>query len=655
VRERHSQPSAGAATLFSSSPWLGLAGLVLLVAASFSLRRQALPAWCVASLGAGLAAWAVVAWTSRRPTARENEPLDLAPASTVRLAVGAPAALVLAWVCWRASAPGALNAAVVASLLGAVALWTWAWWIPASGPAEAARPLPVRLGIAAALLAVIAIGVYFRFHRLAEIPPHPDSDHAEDLINIVALDEGERPVFFPRNTGQPPLPFYWEFLLQRVLGLPVNFLLLKTSTALVGLAAIPAVFAMGLALRAPPLALFAAALTSWSLWPTLGARRGLTFAWAVFPAALALGALLEYLRVGRRRSALAAGLWLGLGQYGYNAFKIVPLMVPVVFALALTDSRWKGRRARLLGDGLLVAATALLVFLPLLRYMAAHPEDFWYRALTRAGTRERELPGPAAIVFLENLKNMALAFHWRGDGAWINAVPGEPFVDPITGGLLLAGLPLAAALALRGSRRWAAILISLPVLTLASTLSLAFPNENPAVNRSAVAVGSVMVLAALPAAWIAGRARSQRPRVRAALLLALAGLAAASVWQNREAYFVRLREEQWDTVAPSSDIVRVMREARARGIPYDNVYLVSVGSWVDARAIGWEIGDPMWARPHYIPPDTEPPEILDRPLLFIVHRLDPRREQIVRRYGGRERWIAQKNPDRGYWVIEVPR
>jgi hypothetical protein len=85
------------------------------------------------------------------------------------------------------------------------------------------------------------------------------------------------------------------------------------------------------------------------------------------------------------------------------------------------------------------------------------------------------------------------------------------------------------------------------------------------------------------------------------------------------------------------------------------VYLVSVGSWVDARAIGWEIGDPTWARPHYIPPDTEPPEILDRPLLFVVHRLDPRRDEIVRRFGGRERWIAQKNPDRGYWVIEVPR
>jgi len=76
---------------------------------------------------------------------------------------------------------------------------------------------------------------------------------------------------------------------------------------------------------------------------------------------------------------------------------------------------------------------------------------------------------------------------------------------------------------------------------------------------------------------------------------------------------------------------------------------------VDARAIAYEIGDPAWASPHYIPPDTAPPEILDRPLLFVVHRQDPRREEIVRRFGGRERWIAQKAPDRGYWVIEAPR
>jgi hypothetical protein len=168
----------------------------------------------------------------------------------------------------------------------------------------------------------------FRFYRLSEIPPHPGSDHAEDLMNLVDLDQGDRPVFFPRNTGQPPLPFYWEFFLHRVLGLPLDFLTLKVSTAIIGLLAIPAMYWLAAELGGAPLGLFAAALMAWSKWPTLGARRGLTFAWAVFPAALALWALLCYMRRGDRKSALWAGFWIGLGQFGYNAFKIVPVLVP---------------------------------------------------------------------------------------------------------------------------------------------------------------------------------------------------------------------------------------------------------------------------------------------------------------------------------------
>ena len=262
--------------------------------------------------------------------------------------------------------------------------------------------------------------------------------------------------------------------------------------------AIPAMYLLGAELGGSAFGLFAAALCAWSKWSVFGARRGLTFAWAVFPAALALWAILRYMRRGDRASALWAGFWVGFGQFGYNAFKIVPALVPIAVALLLFDPRWKGRRWRLIGGGALMTATSLLVFLPLLHYMAQNPQGFWYRALTRAGTRERPLPGPAPVVFATNLKNMAAAFHWRGDNAWVNSVSLEPFLDPVTGALFLAGLFIAFVCALRGGRRWALILISLFVLTLASTLSLAFPVENPAINRAAVALPSVLVLSCAP-------------------------------------------------------------------------------------------------------------------------------------------------------------
>ena len=101
--------------------------------------------------------------------------------------------------------------------------------------------------------------------------PDEHDDHAEDLLNVEQLAHGERPVFFPTNTGQAPLPFYFEYLLVR-LGLPLDYLMLKISTALVGMLAIPAMYVLGRELGGAPLGLVAAALCAWSKWPTLGAR-----------------------------------------------------------------------------------------------------------------------------------------------------------------------------------------------------------------------------------------------------------------------------------------------------------------------------------------------------------------------------------------------
>ena len=341
--------------------------------------------------------------------------------------------------------------------------------------------------------------------------------------------------------------------------------------------AIPAMYVVGRELGGTPLGLVAAALCAWSKWPTLGARRGLTFAWAVFPAALFLAAILRYMRRGDRRSALSAGFWLGLGQYGYNAFKIVPAMVPLAFGLCLLDRRWKRHRGRLVRDGLLVAATSLLVFLPLLQYMLQRPQDFWYRAMTRAGSQERPLPGPPAELFAKNLGRMALAFHWRGDEAWINTPTEEPFLDPVTGAFLLAGIVVAGVCVVRGSTRWALVLVSLFVLTLASTLALAFPVENPGINRAAVAIPSVLVLAGLPAAWLlAARAGTRPRRARGHRDACSPPSAPLSLQQNYESYFVRFRDEQTKILEPTLDLVRVMREYREkRGVPFDNAYLLN--------------------------------------------------------------------------------
>ena len=638
---------------------LGIAGVLLLTAACWPMQSHLLPAWAGASLAAGLLAWLAVAWKSGE---RESlPPIGREPVRPGLLAGALLVSLSLAVFSWTRTKSGWFDAAGVAAWLLAIGIWFWGWSRrPKAEPATPASAPPsrrARLATSVALFGIVAIAAFFRFYDLSGIPPHPGSDHAEDLLNIEQLSRGERPVFFPGNTGQAPLPFYFEYLLV-LLGFPIDYLTLKISTALVGMFAIPALYVLGRELGGAPLGLVSAALCAWSKWPTLGARRGLTFAWAVFPAALFLAALLRYMRRGDRPSALTAGFWLGVGQYGYNAFKIVPAMVPLAFGLCLFDRRWKGRRGRLVLDGLLVAATSLLVFLPLLQYMLQRPHDFWYRAMTRAGSQERPLPGPPAELFAENLGRMAQAFHFRGDQAWINTPSEEPFLDPVTGAFFLAGIVVAGVIAVRGSARWALILVSLFVLTLASTLALAFPVENPGINRAAVALPSVLVLAGLPAVWLWRRARESGRAAPAACGVLLAAFGALSMQQNYQSYFVRFRNEQINILEPTLDLVRVMREYReTRGVPFDNVYLLNTTNWIDGRCIDFEIRDRMWSGPHDIPPGQPVPFLRDRPLLLFFHQSDAdRREQLRRLFPeGVETVVEQPFRDRTYFSYFVPR
>ena len=225
---------------------LGIAGVLMLTAACWPMQRHTLPISAGAALGSGLLAWLAVAWKA----AGQPEPLPAIQAGTAsldRLAAGLLVSLGLAALSWTRTADGRFDGLGVGAWLASMALWFWAWSRQA-GEAPAARD-PVtaprrRLAVGLALVAIMVVGAFFRFHRLSEIPPHPGSDHAEDLLNIADLARGERPVFFPRNTGQAPLPFYFEYLLHR-LGLPIDYLTLKISTALIGMLAIPAMYVVG--------------------------------------------------------------------------------------------------------------------------------------------------------------------------------------------------------------------------------------------------------------------------------------------------------------------------------------------------------------------------------------------------------------------------
>ncbi|HEV8611474.1 MAG TPA: hypothetical protein VGS98_15575 [Thermoanaerobaculia bacterium] len=649
------QTFRGGPTLRRFAPAIGLVGLGLLLAAGRPMASRELPWWAAAGILYGVLCWLVLGYLAddedRLPAV---EPGFRPPRLLPLLAV-----LPLGFVTWSQTGGNRFRTVGVLCWIGAVAGWVWAWWTQETskvqGPGSKVRPdSNVGGSVLAVLLLVMGLAAFLYFHRLGETPGEPTSDHAETLLDLTDLLHGERPIFFVRNTGREPWKFYWLFALVKVFGLSPDFFTTKVGTVTTALFAIPAMFLLGRELGGDRLGLFAAALLAWSKWPLAMARLGIRVSYAVLPTAMVLWALLRYLRRGDRGSALWAGLWIGIGLYGYIPFRIVPLLVPVVAAFAMVDPRWKGRRRRLLLDGPLIGATAALVFLPLLHFMREYPQFFWERMAER-GNLAHAFGREALATLAQNLRNMALAFHVRGDGGWVNFVTRDPFLDVVTGALFLAGVALALSRIFRGSIRWLVPVAGVFILTLPSVLILTFAHENPSVNRSVAAIPVVFLLAAAPLDRLVGWLQPLRREVRIAGFLAIAALLAFSLRESYRTYFVDYDRQYSRAVEHTVEMAREIRSAGARGIPSSNAYVVNTAYWIDPRNIGYELGDPEWAATQEIPPGKPPPRLSRRPLLFLFSPTDQERRTALRRLypDGEERLVAQREADRNFSIYLV--
>ena len=631
---------------------VALLALGLIVAANAEMQKQRLPAWALASLVVGVLLTAMFA--VRFPPLRDDPGPLAPPAGRPRLFL-LGIALLPAALAWVHTAGGIYRPAGVAAWIGATICWLLAW--RARVPQEEPAVLPPRSArsgrlAAIAFVGILAIGAGFLFYRLSATPANPTSDHAEKLLDVLDLLHGERPIFFVRNTGREPFQFYWTFALIRLFGLPLHYLTLKIGTGIIGLLALPALYLLGREMGGVPLGLAVAAFAAWGKWPVAIARQGLRYTLAVLPTAIVLWALLRYVRRGDRASVLWTGVVIGLGLHGYISFRAVPILVPLALAFALFDRRRRGRRMSVIGDGLLIAATAFLVALPLLHYTFEHADQFWYRAATRVASLEAPIRQAPLGIFVRNVGHMLLAFNWKGASTWVILRPFEPFLDAVTGGFLVAGVVLLLARIARGSMRWAIVALSFFVLTLPSTLSLAFPDENPSVNRTGTAVPVIFLVAALPVAELIARRQSRMASVVAAV--GAAALLGYSVYDNYRDYFVAFHDSYELSVDHSLAMAHTLEEYHRQGVPFDQMYLLSVAYGVDGRNIAFEIGDPSWAPAHIIMPDDPPPALAARPLVFLFSPGAPKLEVLRRMYRGTERIVPQSFVERNFGVYYVP-
>jgi hypothetical protein len=200
-----------------------------------------------------------------------------------------------------------------------------------------------------------------------------------------------------------------------------------------------------------------------------------------------------------------------------------------------------------------------------------------------------------------------LMFNWDNGNIWVHSVPERPALDVVSGALFLIGMILLLVRYIR-NRHWLDLflLLSIPLLAMPSILSLAFPEENPALNRAAGAYVTAFVIvglaldAILSSLLVAADAITRRGKLRAGLAWGLVVvLMAWSGIQNYDLVFRQYYESYHAGSWNSSEMGAVIRGFEESYGTTETVWIVPFPHWVDTRLPGVWAGIPnrdfaMW-------------------------------------------------------------
>jgi hypothetical protein len=596
-------------------------------------------------IGGALFGWAV--WAGDVPFERPEESGLRAAPIRARLVFLLPAA-VLAALTFLASTGNLFRTSTLIYWAGSLICLMLALWegdLPFKSlwtrtVTWARRPhLRIHLGGWALLVcAVFIVAVFFRVTQLTSVPNEMVSDHAEKLLDVNDVLNGQAHIFFTRNTGREAIQFYLSAAIARLFGTGLTFLTLKIGMVLAGLLTLPYMYLLGHELGGRKVGLAAVLLGGVAYWPNIISRIALRFALYPLFVAPALYYLARGLRLRRRNDFLLSGLAIGLGLHGYSPARMIPFLVALGVGFYLLHRAASGQRRALVGWLAAAAAVAFVVFIPLLRAAIEMPDLFLLRTLTRVGDQETPLPGPPLQLFLSNTWNALRMFAWDDGEVWVISIPHRPVLDWVTGAFFHLGV-VALLVRYIHKRHYLDLLtlVSIPVLMMPSIISLAFPGENPGLNRAAGAIVPTFIIAgfALVAAvqWSASALRSRFARGAAyAFLLILTVVAAVS---NYNLVFIQYARQYRLGTHNTSEAGAVIRGFADSVGSYETAHLVGFDYWMDSRLVAINAGN-LTLDPAVFPaqrpgePKLQTLAGEERPQLFILNPQDAASVQELR-------------------------
>jgi hypothetical protein len=255
----------------------------------------------------------------------------------------------------------------------------------------------------------------------------------------------------------------------------------------------------------------------------------------------------------------------------------------------------KGYRFNTVFGLTMIVIISFIIFLPLFKFTLINPEAVSYRALTRLGTAERAISEPIFKVFAQNVLNAETMFFISNGNTWVHSIPFRPALDVISAAFYFIGSIFVLIRYLK-LRNWEDVflLLSVPLLMMPSILSLAFPEENPSLNRTSGAIIPVFIIAAIGFEGIFHRLiESTKTKIYKYAIISFAGfMLIVSMFNNYDLVFNQFNQQFLQNAWNSSQIGEVIIGFTESVGDADNAFVVPTAHWVDTRLVGIVAGYP---------------------------------------------------------------
>ncbi|MCS7059750.1 MAG: glycosyltransferase family 39 protein [Anaerolineae bacterium] len=406
------------------------------------------------------------------------------------------------------------------------------------------------------LLLVVLAGAALRLVDIGDLPPglyRDEGFYGLDALNVL---RGRLALYFTANNGREGMFMYLLSASIAVLGRTPEAL--RIVSALTGVVTLIAIYAAGRALFSHRTGVLAAAILSVTFWHLAISR--VAFRAILLPFWLCVAAALfaAWLRSGASRHGLAvcAGAAFGLTFYTYTSGQLIALLFIGFVGLAALVPALKVALPASRRAWLAFFAGAVVTLLPLLIWLARHPDVYFTRAGQVSVLSSQINQGDLLGALLGNILKTVGMIAWQGDRIWRHNLSLRPVYPDWPAAAFLVGLVICVWRALRGVRAaqglahgmspasaWEAaasvwVLLWLVIFLMPTVLA----EDAPHFLRAIGALPAVCILAAsgleTTLRWLSRRgllnlypARLQRlispPAVLASLALILSGLQAA--------------------------------------------------------------------------------------------------------------------------------